>query len=179
MDDFARAVDGHAIRFERLLPGSLDLLWSYLEDSDTRGSWLARGTLPLNIGDTFEFHFHHAKLSPDTAPTPERFKPFDSGHAVQYRLIAREALRLLHYGWIANGCEALFRLSAAGERSKLVLIHSGLADRDETIAYAAGWHTHLAVLRDVLNGQSPPAFWPAYAEHEVAYRQRFAAVNRP
>jgi hypothetical protein len=98
---------------------------------------------------------------------------------VQYRLIAREAPRLLHYGWIANGCEALFRLSALGGQSRLVLIHSGLADREETIAYAAGWHTHLAVLRDVLDGQSPTAFWPAFAAHEAAYRQRFAGVNHP
>lgn len=173
MGDFARRVDAVSIRFERFLPVPPERLWPYLAESAKRKLWLAAGAFPGSPGETFAFHFRATELSSEAAETPERFKGFDGGHTVEYRLLAFDAPHRCRYRWLANACEVEFRFSPIGARSKLVLTHSGLADIAETVAYAAGWHTHLAVLRDVVTGRDPLPFWPMFAANEDTYRQRF------
>lgn len=38
------------IRFERLLPGSVELVWEYLTDAKKRGEWFAGGPMDLRVG---------------------------------------------------------------------------------------------------------------------------------
>ena len=40
---YAKRVSKDAVRFERLLPGPIERVWSYLTDSEKRGKWLASG----------------------------------------------------------------------------------------------------------------------------------------
>lgn len=38
----------------------------------------------------------------------------------------------------------------------------------------SGWHTHLGILIDHLNGKIPPQFWSTHARWEAEYEKRLA-----
>ena len=40
MNDYGELLDESTVRFERLLPGPIDRVWSYLTKSDKRAQWL-------------------------------------------------------------------------------------------------------------------------------------------
>ena len=42
------------------------------------------------------------------------------------------------------------------------------------ISVASGWHTHVGILLDVLNGREPPGFWSTQGRLEAEYRKRIA-----
>lgn len=52
---------------------------------------------------------------------------------------------------------------------RLVLTHRRLANREDMLGVAAGWHTQLDILRDRLSGRTPPGFWATYARLEAEY----------
>ena len=70
---------------ERLLPGSMERVWSCLTKSDRRAKWLGVGEMDLRQGGSVELRFMHADLSPVREPTPERCKAMDGGHVVTLR----------------------------------------------------------------------------------------------
>ena len=43
MKDYPSVLSPTEIRFERLLPGPIENVWSYLTDAKKRGEWLASG----------------------------------------------------------------------------------------------------------------------------------------
>src|SRR5271163_3530621 len=91
MDDSAQKIDDHTIQFVRILPGPIEKVWSFLEDSDKRGQWFARGKLASKVGETFEMQFKHSDLSPHQATAPERMAEIDkTGHGSTNRLLAFE-----------------------------------------------------------------------------------------
>jgi uncharacterized protein YndB with AHSA1/START domain len=47
-------VDTGTVRFERLVPGPIERVWSYLVDADKRSQWLAFGQLEPKVGGKFE-----------------------------------------------------------------------------------------------------------------------------
>jgi len=52
------------------------------------------------------------------------------------------------------------------------LTHRGLADRKMMVSVASGWHSHLAILIDNLNGDEPRPFWSTVARMEAEYEKR-------
>jgi hypothetical protein len=42
------------------------------------------------------------------------------------------------------------------------------------LAVAAGWHTHIGLLEDQLDGVEPRPFWTTHAALEAEYGRRFA-----
>jgi uncharacterized protein YndB with AHSA1/START domain len=68
-----------------------------------------------------------------------------------------------------------FELTERGKEVHLVLTHSRLSNRDAMLSVAGGWHAHLAVLADRLNGIEPKGFWSQIARHEVEYARRIPA----
>ncbi len=57
----------------------------------------------------------------------------------------------------------------------LVLTHRRLTPT-EMLGVAGGWHTHLGILVDHLNGRTPQPFWSTYAPLEAEYEQRLTAA---
>ena len=49
MSDFGVVLESGTVRFERLLPGPVERVWSYLTDSEKRGQWLASGPFELRL----------------------------------------------------------------------------------------------------------------------------------
>ena len=54
----------------------------------------------------------------------------------------------------------------------LVLTHRELKDRAMMVSVASGWHSHLAILIDRLNGLEPRPFWSTVTKMEGEYEKR-------
>lgn len=175
--EYGFPVDSSTVRLERVLPGPIERVWSYLVDSDKRGHWLAFDEMPPHVGSEMDFHMQHASLSPHYAPAPEKFQKYENGVSFQIRVTRYEPPRILGITWPGENTpsEVLFELTQEGDKVRLVLTHSHLADRAEMTDVSGGWHTHLAVLVERLNGRMPPAFWTLFGDIEDRYEKRFRA----
>jgi uncharacterized protein YndB with AHSA1/START domain len=162
-----------AIRFERMLPGPIDRVWNYLVDSELRGRWLATGDMPRTPDEGFNLRFIHADLSPIPEEIPEKYSDFANGCDLPCRLTAIEPPHMLRFLW-TEGTEVTFRLKEVGDRVRLVLIHEQIDDTD-MIDVAAGWHTHLGILIDYLEGRTPKPFWREHTRFEEEYEHRLNA----
>jgi hypothetical protein len=56
-----------------------------------------------------------------------------------------------------------------------VLTHRRLGDRAAMLSVAGGWHAHVGILIDHLEGREPGPFWSTHARLEAAYDQRLLA----
>ncbi|EPC01022.1 hypothetical protein L861_10645 [Litchfieldella anticariensis FP35 = DSM 16096] len=174
-DNYGRLLDLTSIRFERLLPGPIERVWAYLTESDKRAQWLAAGTMEPRPGSAFALHFDHANLSPQQASAPERFRNFEGGCTTQHEIRRFEPPHVLVMTWGGGNeepSEVTFELSEEGDQVRLVLTHRRLGDIDTLVDVAGGWHTHLAILLEVLEGRTPPPFWPVFERMEEDYRWR-------
>ena len=52
MNGYPEVLSPSEIRFQRLLPGPVETVWSYLTDEKKRGEWLASGPMDLRVGGT-------------------------------------------------------------------------------------------------------------------------------
>lgn len=165
MDKFGQLIEPGTIRFERLLPGPVERVWAYLTESEKRGQWLASGEMELRIGGRVELIFSHKNLSPQDDPIPEKYKEHEGGSTMHGKITRIEPPRLLSYTWG----------EASGEESEVTfeLTHRRLGDdRDILISVAGGWHTHLGILEDRLNGREPKGFWSVHMQMEEEYEKR-------
>jgi hypothetical protein len=55
--------------------------------------------------------------------------------------------------------EVTFELTPRGADVIMVLTHRRLADRDAMVSITSGWHTHVGLLTDILNGHELSGFW--------------------
>jgi uncharacterized protein YndB with AHSA1/START domain len=163
------------IRFERILPGPIERVWSYLTDSEKRGQWLAKGKMELRVGGKVELHFFHADLSPIQEPIPEKYKDMENGGKMEGEITQIEPPYLLSYTWGEASGEASvvsFELKQEENQVKLTLTHRRLGDdSDLMISVASGWHTHLGILMDNLRGKQPKGFWEVHNQMEVKYQE--------
>lgn len=176
MDDFGVIPEPGTVRFERLLPGPIERVWAYLTESDKRGTWLASGEMELRVGGRVALHFCHADLSPVKEPTPERYKRYEDGDGLYGRITRCDPPRLLSYTWGEDqeaSSEVSFELSPRGDEVLLVLTHRRLGDAPATLmSVGSGWHTHLGILTDRMQGIEPRPFWSAHMRWETEYKKR-------
>ena len=95
-------------------------------------------------------------------------------------LTGRSALpgssRILAFEWDEGKYgEVTFTLAGEGERTRLTLVHSVIADRAGAISFGGGWGSHLTVLKRRLRGDALPDFWALHAEAKARAR---AALGR-
>lgn len=174
MSEYGKAVSQDTVRIERLLPGPIERVWTYLTDSEKRGTWLAAGEMELRVGGKVQLHFLHASLTPHQEPIPERFKRMECGHSFAGTVTHCEPPHLLAYTWGGDTSEVKFELTPRGEKVLLVITHTRLRDRNEQTLVASGWHTHLGILEDNLLEQQPRPFWSTFEQVEAEYKQRLA-----
>jgi len=163
------------VRFERLLPGPIERIWAYLTESDKRGKWFASGQMEPRVGGRVHLTFHNSKLSPHTEEIPEKYKKYE-GAGFTGRITRYEEPRVLSYTWGGESgeedSEVSFELTPQDGQVLLVLTHRRLADRKAMLSVSGGWHIHLDVLRDNLEGRKPRPFWSTFAGLEAEYEQR-------
>ncbi|HTV70324.1 MAG TPA: SRPBCC family protein [Rhizobiaceae bacterium] len=173
MDGQGTLVADRTVRIERLLPGPVERIWSYLTDSEKRRKWLAAGEMAPYAGGTVDHLFRHPELSSE--PTPERYKGFDDSPTMHGEVTEYDPPRRLAYTWPGdNGSsEVTFELFPEGRNVLLVLTHRRLA-ADVIVSVATGWDSHLGILIDVLNGDTPRGFWSTFDRLEKQYAALFA-----
>ncbi|MEI5999667.1 SRPBCC family protein [Paraburkholderia bengalensis] len=160
------------VRFERLLPGPIGRVWAYLTEPGKRAQWLASGALPPQTGGDFMMRFDHALLSATPEVPPEPYRQYAGGHDSLHRLLRCEPPRALAFTWGSiqdNLSDVTFELSEEGDQVKLVLTHRNLSGRAEQLDVGPGWHSHLDVLRERLNGTAPASFWKLFEQVKARY----------
>jgi uncharacterized protein YndB with AHSA1/START domain len=174
MSDYGTVIEAGTIRFERVLPGPIERVWAYLTDSDKRAKWLASGPMELRVGGNVELLFRNSDLSPQSETVPDKYKKHKDGVGFAARITRCEPPRLLSHTWAGpegKESEVTYELTAQGDHVRLVLTHSRLVNM---LSVAGGWHTHLGILSDHLNGREPAPFWAALARVESEYEKRLA-----
>ncbi len=173
MSDYGIPLDKATVRMERTLPGSVEQVWEYLTDPDKRGTWLASGAMELRVGGAVTLAFNFRRLTEEV--TPERFRPYETGHVQSGHVTQCEPPHLLCFTWNeknGQGSEVRFELQAQGKRTLLILTHSKLPNRKEMVNVSGGWHTHLGLLEDRLSEQKPRLFWNTFLQMELEYQSR-------
>ena len=151
-----------AIRLERTLDASVDTVWRYLTEAELRSRWFMGGTDATSDGE-FDLVVDHDQLSDGEAPYPESYAAF-KGAVWSERVIRFDPPRLFATTFQGgkNG-EVTYELFPEGEKTRLVLTHSGIASPSGFQDFGGGWCSHLAVLEERLAGRSVPNFWELHA----------------
>ena len=162
------------VRLERVLPGPIERVWAYLTEPEKRGKWLASGAMELRVGGRMELKFNHSELSAEKTPQDE-YKKYQSCTFRNGRVTHCEPPKLLSYTWgdePGENSEVTFELSAHGKDTLLIVTHRRLHDRGEMVGVASGWHSHLGILEDQLNGREPRPFWTSILKTKAEYEKR-------
>lgn len=171
------ATAADTVRIERLLPGPIERVWSHLTESDKRGRWLAAGAIELRVGGRVEHVFRNNALTENDDPPPPKYADVADEFRMEGRVTACEPPTRLSYTWsesTGSDSEVTFELRPQGDGVLLVLTHRRLANREELLSVAAGWHTHLDILDDRLRGRTPPGFWATHMRLESEYEKRLS-----
>jgi len=174
MDNYGNLIAPNTIQFKRLLPGPIERVWAYLTESDKRSKWLASGDMELRVGGLAHLNWLHSNLDAAPSEAPERYK---NGHSMTATITRCEPPRVLGYTWGARAdalSEVVFELSEQGDDVLLVLTHHRLPNANDLIGISGGWHTHLDILLEHLNGRKSPAFWEKHARLHAEYQARMA-----
>ncbi|QSQ27571.1 SRPBCC domain-containing protein [Pyxidicoccus parkwayensis] len=108
--------ESRSTRLERLLPGSLELVWRHLTEPELLAQWLAVSRIELREGGRVE-------LQPLRTEGPEQ-RP--SERTVQGVVTRCEPPRVLSFTWSEADTphsEVTFELTPQGEKVRLVLTH--------------------------------------------------------
>lgn len=178
MNDYGVLTAPNTLRIERLLPGPVERVWEYLTDSDKRATWLAEGAVEQRVGGEVNHIFRNSQLSPENDSPPPKYSHCAGDMPMLGKVTACEPLRLLSYIWNVGSSEeseVSFELQPQQGQVKLTVIHRRLDNADERLSVAGGWHTHLNILRDRLEGKTPEGFWRVHTRLEQEYAQRLAS----
>jgi len=156
-----------AIRLERLFDAPAETVWRYLTEAELRRQWFMGGT-DARPGSEFELLVDHDNLSDDEVPYPESYAA-SKGVRFSEKVIRFEPPRLLETTFQGgkNGT-VTYELHPEGERTRLVLIHSGIASPVGAQDFGSGWNSHLTVLQERLAGRSVKNFWALHAQSREA-----------
>ena len=176
MPEVYAVVTGPAtIRIERMLPGPIERVWSYLTDSNKRATWLAAGEMDLRVGGRVEHIFHNNDITANDDPPPAKYASQAEEARMSGRIIAVDPPRLLSYTWAEDSgedSEVRFELTPVDDKVRLLVIHSRLGTRNEMVGVSGGWHAHLDVLAARLRDRTPPGFWRSFNRLEAEYEER-------
>lgn len=157
------------LRLERILPGPVERVWSYLTDGELRRQWLAAGEMTLKPGAEFEFVWRNDEL---TDPPGQRPEGFGEENRMTCRILEVEAPQRLFISWGAQS-DVLFELCARGTNTLLTITHRRPPTREVLLNVSAGWHAHLDVLEAKLAGKQPTPHWDNWVRLQAEYDQRF------
>lgn len=156
--DYGVVTEAGTVRFERLLPGPIERVWAYLTESDKRAKWLAHGDMDLRPGGEMEYVWRNWELARPEEVAPEKWS---GEHRMKGHVVRVEPPHLLIHTWDEESSESevVFELSQVGDKVRLVLTNRRLPDRAQLVGVSGGWHSHLDVLQEVLEGGPRSTFW--------------------
>lgn len=170
MTDTATAADiftAHELRFERLLDAPVETVWNYLVDPELRRRWFMGGEIEPQVGGKIHMTFDHDNLSDGNAPMPEKYCAY-RGKSWFETITVYDPPRQLAYSWNNGDAGTVtFRLEPEGEKTRLVLHHTGLRGPDDARNFGGGWHSHITMLEKRINGERVENFWTLHAASEA------------
>ena len=171
IDAYGALIEPATLRMQRLLPGPVERVWSYLTEERLRRQWLCSGVMELKAGAPFEWVWRNDEL---TSPSGERPEGFDEEKRMQGRILDIHAPYKLSYDWPGVG-QVTFELEPQGKNTLLTVIHERIPDRRTALGVSAGWHAHLDLLATrMANGKAQP-FWDTMTRLRKEYASRLPA----
>lgn len=156
------------LTIERLLPGPIERVWSYLTDGELRRRWLAAGAMEQMVGAPVELVWRNDEL---TDPPGVRPEGFGDEHRMTCEVEAIDAPRLLAISWGSTG-GVTFTLAEKGDEVLLTIVHKRVEDPSVLLNVSAGWHSHVDVLEAKLRGTTPVPHWDNFAQLRGVYAER-------
>jgi uncharacterized protein YndB with AHSA1/START domain len=150
------------IRLERTLDAPADKVWRYLTEAELRREWFMGGTDAAADGE-FELLVDHDNLSEEEVACPESYAEY-KGAKWNEKVIRFDPPRLLETTFQGGKNGAVtYELFPDGDRTRLVLTHSGIQSGTGAQDFGSGWNSHLTVLEEKLAGRGVPNFWALHA----------------
>jgi uncharacterized protein YndB with AHSA1/START domain len=148
-------------------------VWRYLTEAELRRQWFMGGT-DARPDSEFELLVDHDNLSEDDVPYPADYAA-SKGVRFSERVIRFEPPHLLATTFQGgkNGI-VTYELSPEGERTRLVLTHSGITSGTGAQDFGSGWTSHLTVLQERLAGRGVRDFWALHARSRQAVAEALA-----
>jgi uncharacterized protein YndB with AHSA1/START domain len=161
------------IRLERMLDASPETVWRYLTEAELRRQWFMGGT-DARPGGEFELLNDHDNLSDDDVPYPADYAPY-KGRTWNEKVIRFDPPRLLETTFQGgqNG-KVTFELFPEGDRTRLVVTHSGIVSPTGAQDFGGGWNSHMTVLQERLAGRGVRDFWALHAKSREAVKKALA-----
>ncbi len=178
MNDYGELLDESTVRFERLLPGPIERVWSYIVESDKRAKWLCAGDIGEGSGAHVDMLFaNHTLSSAEDIEIPEKYRDMPREPEFTGTVTRWEPPHVVAHTWDfeEESSEVCYELAEIGDKVRLVLTHRRLESADTVLDVSGGWHTHLDILVDVLEGREPKAFWKTHTALEAEYEKRLNA----
>lgn len=175
MDKYGTIIAPNTIQFKRLLPGPIERVWAYLMESEKRAKWLASGAMEERLGGALKLEWLHKNMDVHPEPVPDKYKELEKGVSMDSVITRFDPPHVLGFRWGARPdamSEVIIELQEQGKDVVLTLTHARLPDRKDLLGVSGGWHTHLDVLVEHLNGRTASGFWSRHAELSAAYDQR-------
>jgi len=157
------------IRLERVLDAPVDAVWRYLTEAELRSKWFMGGT-DARPDSEFELLNDHDNLSDDDVPYPADYAQY-KGTSWHEKVVRFEPPRLLETTFQSgkNG-RVTFELFPEGDRTRLVLTHSGIESPTGFQDFGSGWNSHLTVLEERLAGRNIKDFWALHMQSREAVK---------
>jgi uncharacterized protein YndB with AHSA1/START domain len=149
------------IRLERVLDAPVETVWRYLTEAELRREWFMGGT-DARPDSEFELIVDHDNLSADDVPYPEAYAAM-KGKAFNNKVLRFEPPKLLQTTFGDSGI-VTYELFREGDRSRLVLTHSGIETPGGFENFGSGWTSHLAVLEARIQVRAIPNFWALHEQ---------------
>lgn len=166
---YGSLIEPGTLRIERLLPGPIERVWSYLVDGEMRARWLAGGAMEPRVDAAFELVWRNDELTDPPGAKPDGF---GEEHRMASRVTEIDPPRRLAFTWGTQGGSVTFDLEPQGDKVLLTLTHRRIADRTMLLMVSAGWHAHLDVMVARLAGENPGPFWDAWLALKADYAAR-------
>jgi uncharacterized protein YndB with AHSA1/START domain len=171
MQQLAEFLASDALRIERALNAPPERVWAYLVEAKKRTRWFCAGDDLTHVGQRFELHFNHARITDEKPPAKwARFEAGQPDFVSTGEILAFEPHRLLRFSWMEQGdgaSDVTFEFTSSGAGTLLVITHAKLPNREELIGVGGGWNAHLNTLEDELAGRPHRGFWSDIARYEI------------
>ncbi|TNE34345.1 MAG: SRPBCC family protein [Alphaproteobacteria bacterium] len=165
---YGQLIEPASIQIQRLLPGPIERIWTYLTESDKRRKWLAAGEMEMKAGSSFTLTWRNDEL---TSPAGERPETMSAEHSMQSQITELEPPKKISFTWGTTG-GVTFELEPRGDKVLLTVTHYRAPDHSILLGFSTGWHAHLDVLVAVVNGEEPEPFWDHFKALRKEYERR-------
>lgn len=173
-DNYAKLVAPGQLEIVRELPASRERVWEYLTDPELRQQWFCAGETGSAEGEPFVMDFDHTRISSTKPKGGECPGP----SLVQGTIEIFDPPNKLAYRWPGHAGDddslVTIELKQQGANTRLHLIHSRLTNPEFQKGASAGWHAHLDLLLDLVQGGEVRDFWVHYDQLKSEYDKRVA-----